>query len=572
MNNHKVAKIFYDMALLFEAEGVNFKPQAYERAALALETIAEDIGMIYKKEGTRGLDRIPGIGKGMAAKIEEYLKSGRIKEYTVMRKKLPVNMAEVTLVEGIGPKMAKELYSALKIKNLQDLKKAAKRGAIRKLPGFGEKTEQNILQGIAFVKRSEGRWLISDILPYAESLVSKLKKSGLVKEAVAAGSIRRMKETIGDVDILITTKSPKKAFDYFLTEVQKEKIWARGTTKVSIRTREGFDVDIRALPEETFGAGLQYFTGSKEHNVKFRTLAKKKGYKISEYGVFKGKRKIAAKTEHEMYKLFGMPYIEPELREDTGEIEAALKGKLPRLISYDSLKGDLQIQTDWTDGRHSIEEMAREAKAQGLEYIAITDHTRDLAMTKGSDEKKLMRQMAEIDRINRKIKGMRILKGAEVNIRRDGTLDISNAALAKLEVVGVSVHSLFTMSEKDMTERIVRAILNPHVDILFHPTGRIIKKRDAYKVNMERVIAAAKKTGTALEINAFPSRLDLKDVHVRQAVKAGAKMVINSDAHSMQHIQYLRYGIAQARRGWAEKKDVLNTQSADILLKSLKQN
>ena len=282
MKNQEVAKIFYDMALLFEAEGVSFKPQAYERAALALKAMSEDVAYIYKKDGTKGLNRIPGIGKGMTEKIEEYLKSGRIKEYMAMQKKLPMNMAEITSVEGVGPKMAKELYSMLNIKSLKDLEKAAKKGAIRKLPRFGEKTEQNILQGIEFVKRSEGRWLISDILPYAESLLGKLKKSGLVKEAVIAGSLRRMKETIGDVDILITTKVPKKAFDYFLTEVSKEKIWGRGTTKVSIHVREGFDVDVRALSQETFGAGLQYLTGSKEHNVNFRTLAKKKGYKISE--------------------------------------------------------------------------------------------------------------------------------------------------------------------------------------------------------------------------------------------------------------------------------------------------
>ena len=570
MKNQEVAKIFYDMALLFEAEGVSFKPQAYERAALILKSMSEDVVDIYKKDGTKGLNRIPGIGKGMAEKIEEYLKLGRIKEYIAMQKKLPMNIAEITSVEGIGPKMAKDLYSTLKIKNLKDLEKAAKKGAIRKLPRFGEKTEQNILQGIEFVKRSEGRWLISDILPYAEFLIEKLKNSGLVKEAVIAGSLRRMKETIGDVDILITTKVPKKAFDYFLTEVSKEKIWGRGATKVSIHVREGFDVDVRALSQETFGAGLQYFTGSKEHNVKFRTLAKKKGDRVSEYGVFKGKRKLIARTEEEVYKLFGMRYIEPELREDTGEIEAALKGKLPRLIPYDSLKGDLQIQTDWTDGKHSIEEMAREAKARGLEYIAITDHTRDLAMTKGSDEKQLMRQMTEIDRINKKMKGFRIFKGAEVNIRKDGTLDISDKVLARLEVVGASVHSFFKMSKKDMTERIVRAMENPHIDILFHPTGRIIQKRDAYEVDINRIIKVAKQTRTALEINAFPSRLDLKDVHIRQAVKVNVKFVINSDAHSTQHIQYLRYGIAQARRGWVEKKDGLNTQSADELLKSLK--
>lgn len=570
MENKEIANIFRSIAFILESQGVAFKPQAYERAALVLESMPKDIALIYKKDGLKGLDKIPSIGKAMSEKIEEYIKTGRIKEYEKMQKKFPVNIAELTSIEGIGPKMVKELYDALKIKNIKDLKKAIKAKKLKDLPGFAAKTEQNILQGIKFVESSGDRMLLGDILPYAESLVSNLKKSGLVTEAVIAGSLRRMKETIGDVDILITTRDSKKAFDYFLKQVSYQKIWGRGKTKLSIRTNEGFDVDIRALPKDVFGAGLQYFTGSKEHNIKLRTLAQKKGYKVSEYGVFRGTKKIETKTEKDMYELLKMEYIEPEMREDLGEIEAAIKGELPKLIPYNSLKGDLQIQTNWTDGKNSIEEMAREAKKQGLEYIAITDHTKDLAMTGGSDGKKLIRQMIEIDKINKKVKGIRILKGAEVNIRKDGTLDMEDRILSKLDVVGVSIHSLFKMSEKDMTERIIRAINNPHVDILFHPTGRIIKKREPYKVDIERVMREAKKTRTIMEINAFPSRLDLKDVYIRQAVKLGVKLAISSDAHSIEHLKYLKYGIAQAKRGWAQEKDIINTKSVNKLIDSLK--
>ena len=574
MSNKELASLFSTIALYLEIEDVPFKPQAYERAAGVLETLQERVEDIYEREGVKGLDKISGVGKGMAEKIEEYIKTGAIGEYEKLRKKIPVDIKELTRIEGVGPKMVRDLYKHLKIKTIGDLEKAAKAGKVRKLPNFGEKTEQNILQGIEFVKRSKGRWLLGTIFPYVEILLGKLEDSPFVTRAVAAGSIRRMKETIGDVDILITSEKPEKAIEYFLSMVSYEKIWGRGTTKVSVRTREGFDIDMRVLPEEVFGAGLQYFTGSKEHNVRLRTYAASKGYKLSEYGLFKGKKRIACNTEEDVYKALGMNYIEPELREDHGEIDAALSGKLPKVIPYGSLKGDLQVQTDWTDGKDSIEAMVREAKKQGLEYIAITDHTRDLAMTGGMDEKKLLSQMREIDKINEKFKTQgekfRVLKGAEVNIRKDGTLDIADEILAKLDVVGISVHSNFKMTKKDMTARIVKAMSNPHVDILFHPTGRLIAKREAYQVDMDEIIATAKKTGTILEINAFPERLDLADSNIKKAVEAGCKMAIDSDAHSISHLGYLRYGIAQARRGWAEQQDIINTYPLEEMLSLLK--
>ena len=580
MSNKDLASIFSKIALYLEIDDVPFKPQAYERVAGAIEALQESVEGIYKREGVKGLEGIPGVGRGIAERIEEYIKTGKIKEYEGLREKIPVDIEELTRIEGIGPKMVRDLYKHLKIKTLGDLEKAARAGKIRGLPHFGEKTEQNILQGIEFVRRSKGRWLLGTIYPFVEDLVGKLEDSPFITRAVAAGSFRRMKETIGDVDILITTKKPEKAIEYFLSLVPYEKIWGKGATKVSVRTTEGFDIDMRVLPQEIFGAGLQYFTGSKEHNVRLRTYAASKGYKLSEYGLFRGKKLVACKTEEEVYRALGMAYIDPELREDQGEIEAALEGKLPKVISYDSVKGDLQVQTDWTDGKHSIETMAREASKLGREYIAITDHTRDLAMVGGMDEKKLLRQMAEIDKINARLlrqeggyggqAKFRILKGAEGNIRKDGTLDIADETLAKLDVVGISVHSNFKMTKKDMTARIVRAMRNPHADILFHPTGRLIHKREPYEIAMDEIINEAKNTGTVLEINAFPDRLDLQDSNIKKAVVAGCRMAIDSDAHAANHLEYVKYGIAQARRGWAEAEDIINTYPLDKIPSFLK--
>lgn len=569
MRNQELSKLFWQLATYLQIGEVPFKPQAFFKIAQILESLKTDVKEIYEQKGSKGLEDIPGVGRGSAEKIVEYLKTGTIKELEAYKKKMPVQIEELTLVEGIGPKMVKELWRSLKIKNLKELEKAAKAGKVEKLPGFGAKKQQNILQGIAFLKRSEGRWLLSDIEPIAKEYAAKLLESGLVQQAIPAGSVRRMKETVGDIDILVTTKQPEKVTDFFLSIVPHVKVWGKGKTKTSVRSKQGFDVDVRVVEEKVLGAALQYFTGSKEHNIHLRTIASKKGYKLSEYGLFKGKKLIACKTEKAVYQALGMQYPEPELREDTGEVEAALKGQLPKLIPYDSLKGDLQVQTSWTDGKHSIEEMAREAKKQGLEYIAITDHTRDLAMVGGSDEKKLLLQMTEIDRVQKKVSGITILKGAEVNIRKDGSLDIADQALSRLDVVGASVHSNFKMSKRDMTKRIIKAMENPNVDILFHPTGRQLLKREAYEVDMDKIIAGAKKTGTILEANAS-SRMDLSDVNIAKAVQARAKLVVNSDAHDKSHFAVLQFGIAQARRGWAEAKDVMNTLSLKQLLASFK--
>ncbi len=570
MKNQFVAKILYEISVFLEMEGVEFKPRAYERAAHSVEALEEDVADIYRKGGKKALEEIPGVGDSIAEKIEEYLKTGRVKEYEKLKKRTPVDIEGLTAVEGVGPKMVKILYQKLKIRNVNDLEKSAKAGKIRKLEHFGEKTEQNILRGIEFLRKSGGRFILGFVLPEIRQMAGMLKKLPEVEKAEVAGSIRRRKETVGDADILVVSSQPKKVMDYFVNLPQVMSVYAKGETKSAVKMKNGMDCDLRVVPEESFGAALQYFTGNKDHNIALRVMAEKRGWKLNEYGIFKRKKQIAGKTEEEVYRALGLDYIEPEMRENWGEIELARKRRLPKLVGYGDLCGDLQIQTDWTDGQNSIEQMALEAKKLGLEYIAITDHTKTLAMTGGLDEKKLLRQSAEIDKINKKISGVKILKGAEVNILKDGSLDIDDKTLAKLDVCGAAVHSHFNMPKEEMTRRICRAMENPHIDIIFHPTGRVIQKREAYELDMDEIIKCAKKTGTVLEIDAYPDRLDLKDEHVKKAVEAGVKLSIDSDAHDVNHIRFLEHGIAQARRGWAEKKDIINAWPFKKMKKALK--
>ncbi len=571
MTNQEIAKIFRKMSLFYEMEDDKFRARAYENGAMEIESLSEDVKEVYEKGGIKALVDLPKIGRGMAEKIEEFIKTGQIKEYQALQKKMPVDLEELTSVEGLGPKGVKTLYEKLGIKNLKDLEKAAKIGKIREIEGFGEKSEQNILEGIEFVKRSFGRIPLGYILPRVRQFIDEFAELPEVINVSEAGSLRRRKETIGDIDILVATEDPRLVIEKFIGRRDVLKVWGHGLTKASIRVKDGFDMDLRVVPQESWGAALQYFTGSKAHNIKLRQIAIAKCLKLNEYGLFSGKKRVAGKSEEEVYEALGLKYMEPELREDTGEIELLQRGQsLPKVIGYNSLQGDLQVQTNWTDGDHSIEEMAKAAKAAGLKYIAITDHTKSLAMTRGCDEKKLLRQMAEIDKLNKKISGIKILKGSEVDIKKDGSLDLADDVLAKLDVVGVSVHSLMKMSKKDMTARIIHAIENPHVDILFHPTGRKINKREAYEVDMEQVIKTAVKTGTILEINAHPERLDLKDEHIRMGVKSGVRFVIDSDAHHVDGFWDLEFGVAQARRGWAEAKDVVNTLRVVEFLDKLK--
>lgn len=571
MKNQELANIFYKIADYLEMEGVAFKPYAYQRAAITLENLEEDVAQIYKRGGRAALEKIPGVGKSIAEGIEEYLKSGKIKSYENLKKKTPVDMEELIRVEGMGPRKVKILYQKLDIKNLKDLEKAAKAHQIAPLFSFGEKTEKNILEGIAFVKRSKGRFLLGEIMPRVKETYEKLKKLRGVEKISLAGSIRRVKETIGDADFLVISKNPKKVMDFFTSLPGIVKIWGKGLTKSSVRMKEGFDMDIRVVPKKSYGSALQYFTGSKEHNIVLRKVAIDKGFKLNEYGLFRGKKMIAGKTEEELYKALGLTWIPPEMREDQGEIETALKGKLPKVIGYNDIRGDLHCHSRWDGGVNSIETIAKAAMDVGYEYIGISDHTKFLRIEYGLNEKQLSQQRKEIDRLNenfkkKKIKFM-VLQGAETNILNDGSIDIKDTALAKLDYVIAGIHSSFKMEKDKMTERMIRAMKNPNIDIISHPTGRLIQRRGEYQINLDKIFKVAKETGTILEINSYPERLDLNDRNIRRAKEAGVKMIINTDSHHIDQLRYIEYGIAQARRGWAEKSNIVNTQSLDKLLK-----
>ena len=578
MRNQKIAKILYDIARYLEMDEVPFKPYAYEKVAMALESLEEDIEEIYKKGGSKSLKRIPGVGEGIAKAIEEYLKTGKIRIHEEYKKKLPINLDEITSVEGLGPRKAKILYQKLGVKNIKDLEKAAKAHKIAPLFGFGEKTEKNILEGIAFLKRSKGRFLLGEIMPTVKEILAELKQLKETKEISVAGSVRRMKETIGDVDILVVSKNPTKIMNYFCSLPGIEKIWAKGSTKASIRMEEGFDIDIRVVPEKSYGSALQYFTGSKEHNIETRMLAIGKGLKLNEYGVFRATRgvprMIAGRTEEEVYKAIGLSLIPPEMRENEGEIERALKKELPKIIGYEDIKGDLHCHSNWDGGADSIEEMAKAAREMGYEYIGIADHTKFLRIEHGLNEKQLLQQKKEIEKLNSRLRQgfggqakFKILQGCEANILSDGSIDIKDDVLKQLDYVIAGVHSQMKMTKEQMTERIIRAMENPNVDIISHPTGRLIQQRDEYQIDFDKILRVAKETGTILEINSSPVRLDLKDTNVRKAKEAGIKMVINTDSHQKEQMLLVEYGIAQARRGWAEKGDIINTQSLEKLLK-----
>jgi DNA polymerase (family 10) len=574
MKNKEIAKIFNEIAEYLEMEGVQFKPYAYQKAALTLETLKNDVEDLYKAGGLKALKGIPGVGESIARKIEEYLTTGRIEYYEEFKKKMPINLDEIVGVEGVGPKKARVLFEQLNIKTLEELEAAAQAHKIAPLFGFGEKTEQNILQAIDFLKASKGRFLLGEILPIAHQVLEQLQALPEVQRADTAGSVRRMRETIGDVDFLVISTNPAAVMDWFVAQPGVVKVWGHGATKSSVRLKEGFDMDIRVIPPESYGAALQYFTGSKDHNIALRKIAIDRGFKLSEYGLFQGEKLIAAETEEEVYAKLGMPWIAPELREDRGEIEAALAGRLPRIIGYGDIKGDLHVHSNWDGGANSIEEIAAAALALGYEYVGIADHTKFLKIERGLDEDQLRARNREIDQINARLaregKNFRVLKGCEANIMADGAIDITDAALAELDFVIAGVHSHFRQPREEMTRRILTAMRNPHVDIIAHPTGRILKRREEYEVAVDDLLHAARETGTILEINSYPERLDLGDVNIFAAKQAGIKMVISTDTHNVDQLHLMPFGISQARRGWAEKPDIINAWPVGELLKILK--
>ncbi len=584
MKNEEIAKILYEMALYLEIKEAPFKPRAYEKAAQSVEALGEDVGDIYKKGGLKAVEEIPAIGKGIGERIEEYLKTSHIKDYEKLKKQIPVDIQALSEIEGVGPKLIKLFYQKLKIKNIGDLEKAARAGKLAKLPRSGERLQAKILSGIEFYKRSQSRFLLGSVLPLAQEIEARLQKVKSVAKAATAGSVRRRQETIGDLDFLVVSPKPEEVTKFFVSMPEVAHILAKGPTKTMVQLKGGIGADLRVVDKKSFGAALQYFTGNKDHNIALRKIAIKHGWKLNEYGIFsaqgrsasggKGRwKQIAGETEDGVYKKLGMNWVPPEIRTNSGEIEAAQKHKLPKLIMPKDIKGDLQVHSNWTDGSNSIEEMATAAYKLGYQYIAITDHTKDLAMTHGNDEKKLLKEMAAIEKINEKFwkKGeFRILKGAEVNIRKDGSLDIKDEVLAKLDVVGAAVHSYFNIMKDEQTKRLIRVIENPHVDIILHLTGRLIQERQGIEFDEDEVFEAAKKTGTIFEINACPNRLDLSDEHIRRAKNMGIKMSIGTDSHAAHEFLYMSYGVSQARRGWVEKKDVINTFSLEEILEFLK--
>lgn len=556
MKNLEIAKILRGIADLLEIKEVRFKPRAYRKAANTIETLSKDIEDVVA-EGE--LQELPGIGKSIAKKIKEYLETGTIEYYEELKREFPIDYEGLLAVEGIGPKTAKQLYQELDIKNLNELEQAAKEHKIRELEGMGEKSEQKIVHNIAFARKDAGRKLLGLMLPIAEEMEEKMKQLQYVERVSIAGSLRRRKETIGDIDILVQTTEPTKVMDHFTQLENVQEVIVKGPDKTTVRLNEGLDADLRVIEAQSFGAALLYFTGSKALGIELRKMALKNDWKLNEYGLYKGKEVLASRTEKAIFQQYGMDYIEPELRENRGEIEAAMKRELPELIGYDALQGDLQMHTKWSDGSYTIKEMAQAAKAMGHKYIAITDHTGSLRIARGLKEEEVYDQMKEIDKVNDQMNGITILKGLEVNIDSEGKLDMSNEVLKEMDVVVAAIHSGFRQEKEQLTGRIISAMENEYVNIIAHPTGRKILTREEYDLNWEKIFEKSKETNTFLEINSQPNRLDLKDIHVKEAIEFGCKLVINTDAHSTEHLRYSQLGLATARRGWAEKKDIINT-------------
>ncbi|MDI7261284.1 MAG: DNA polymerase/3'-5' exonuclease PolX [Thermodesulfobacteriota bacterium] len=565
MKNKELANLFEKMADILEFKSENpFKISAYRKASRILGDLTQDIGEIAES-GT--LKDIPGIGEGMAKKIEEYLKTGKVSKFEEVKKGVSDELIAMMDIPGMGPKTLALLHKERRIESLSQLEKAVEDGSLIGLPGMGEKKVENIKRGIQLLKQSKGRMNLGMAFPVAKRIVETLRKKTGSKKIEWAGSLRRMRENIGDIDILAAGPNHEKIVHAFTHLSEVKEVLSSGETKASVIVEGGLQIDLRVVEEDSYGAALQYFTGSKDHNIHLRGIAKSKGIKINEYGVFKGDKKIGGKKEKDIYGALDMDWIEPELREDRGEIEAAQKGRLPKLVEESEIKGDLHVHSKWSDGHSTIEEIARAAQKRGCQYVAICDHSKSLKITHGLDESRLMKQMEEIDRINEKLKGFQILKGSEVDILGDGALDLSDKVLEKLDIVIAAIHSGFKQDKEKMTKRIIRAIENPLVHILAHPSGRLLGARDPYEVDIDEVMEAAKRNGKALEINAYFERLDLDDIHCRKAKEMEIRVAIGTDAHHLDQMWMMSLGVAVARRGWLETKDVLNALSLKELLK-----
>ena len=555
VQNAEVAAMFDQAAELLEIEGENqFRVRAYRRAARVIEGLPQSLKSLMA--AGRDLSELPGIGKDLAGKIGEIVETGHFALLDKLKRKLPGELGEMAALPGLGPKRIKLLHDKLRVSTLDQLRRVVKGGRLQGLRGFGPIIEKKLLAALEkpAVKK---RFKLSVAEAEAEALVAYLRNGGRV---VVAGSYRRRRDTVGDLDVVVTTADGAAVGDKLIGYENVAEVLAHGSTRSTVVLRSGLQVDVRAVPEASYGAALMYFTGSQAHNIALRAIAVHRGWKLNEYGLFSGRRRIAGATEEEIYKKLGLAFIPPELREDRGEVALAAASKLPRLLTRADIRGDLHVHSDWTDGTAPIEAMAKAAQAQGYAYMALTDHSRRVAMAHGLDPGRLNQQAREIDRLNARMHRFTILKGIEVDILKDGRLDLPDASLAKLDVVVASIHSFFDLPRQAQTERMIRAMSNPHVSIIGHPTGRLIGEREPYDIDMERVIAAARDLGCCLEINAQPDRLDLNDTHVYAAKQAGVKFAISTDAHAVDSFGWIRFGIDQARRGWLTAYDVINTQ------------
>ena len=568
MKNIEAAQIFREIADILEIKGENrFRIRAYQRAAQNIEGLTQDLEEYIRQDR---LTEIPGIGKDLSQRIKEFAATGKIPIYENLKKSIPAGLLDLLKIPSVGPKTTKLLHETLKIKNIADLEAAIKNNRLNGIFGIKEKTIENIIKGITLFKKGKERMTLASAIITADEFINSLKKIPAVKKITPAGSLRRQKETVRDIDILIVSNQPKGIMDAFVRQPAVKEILAKGLTKSSVQTADDVQVDCRIVRERSFGAALLYFTGSRNFNIKLRMIAQRMGLKINEYGVFRNNSYIAGKTEEEIFKLLKLSYIEPELREDNGEVELAKENRLPKLIRAEDIKGDLHVHSNWSDGEASIEEMVAAAQKKGYAYLAITDHSQGLKVANGLSLLKLRKKKREIDYINGKLKNFKVLYGAEVDIDAQGRLDYKNTVLKEFDVVVAAIHSGFKQSREQLTKRFIRACENKHVHILAHPTGRLWGIRDGYILDFEELFKAARATNTAMEINSFTQRLDLNDINARRAKEMGVKVCINTDSHSTGHLEAIKLGVAVARRGWLEKKDVLNTLKLDELLKTLK--
>jgi DNA polymerase (family 10) len=570
MINKRIAEMFNEIALMLQVKnenGFKFEIRAYQRGALTIDSLQQDVGEIYAKQGLNGLMDLPGIGEGLAKKIEEFAKTGSMRKYDELKKEYPIDFKALTSIEGVGPKTAIQLYKKLGVKNLEDLKNAVESESVRKLPGFGAKSEQAIKESITMMESSKGRITLGEALPEAESIVKMLLDTGLVEKAVISGSTRRMRETIGDIDILAISDKPEMVMDAFVKFKGVSSTIVKGPTKTTVWLDIGTSCDLRVIEPKSFGAALQYFTGSKSHNIKVRTIAIKKGFKLNEYGLFgKDDSLISSLDEEIIYKKLGMQWMPPEMREDRGEVELARRNMIPKLVEYNDILGDLHTHTKDTDGINSIDEMADAAIKNGLRYFAVTNHTKSLRIAKGMNEMQFSKFFDRIDALNTALDGrIKILKGAEVDILKDGRLDLDRKTLESMDCVVGAVHSNTNMDEKEMTKRISKAMDSGFIDILAHPTGRLINEREGYRIDLDMIAECAERNGVALEINSYPKRLDLNDTNIMLASKYKVMFAIDTDAHNTDQLSFMRYGLGTARRGWLGRERILNALPLDKL-------